>query len=55
MSDQMRAGDVRLHTRASLFEQASRISFLRAHLMAQHEEKCAAFGQSSRRAVFSIA
>jgi hypothetical protein len=41
--------------RATLYERASRIAFLRAHILARDEEARPAFGESLRRANFAVA
>jgi hypothetical protein len=41
--------------RASLYEIASRIAFLRAHMIARNEEVRPVFGQSFRPAAFATA
>lgn len=42
-------------TRANIYERASRIAFLRAHVLSRHEEVSPIFGQTFRRALFAIA
>jgi hypothetical protein len=55
-ADQIRAADSGdLQTKASLYETASRVAFLRAHLIAKDEEARPMFGQSFRRAAFAVA
>jgi hypothetical protein len=53
-AERMRAGSDS-QARASLYERASRIAFLRAYRIARDEEACPAFGQIVRRAVFALA
>lgn len=53
-AERMRANSESL-ARASLYEKASRIAFLRAHSLAREEEARPAFGQSLRRAIFATA
>lgn len=53
-AERMRA-DAKCQERANLYERASRIAFLRAHLSARDEESRPLFGQSFRRAVFASA
>lgn len=53
-AERMRAdSDSRL--RASLYERASRVAFLRAHMLAKNEEVRPSFGQTFRRAIFAVA
>jgi hypothetical protein len=53
-AERMRA-DVEAQTLASLYETASRIAFLKAHLIAREEEVRPMFGQSFRRAAYAAA
>jgi hypothetical protein len=53
-AERMRA-DVEAQTLASLYERASRVAFLKAHLIAREEEVRPIFGQSFRRAAFAAA
>jgi hypothetical protein len=53
-ADRMRA-DADACPRASLYEIASRIAFLRAHVIARNEEGRPVFGQSFRGAAFASA
>ena len=53
-AERMRA-DADSHTRASLYDRASRVAFLRAHIIARDEQIRPMFGQSVRRAVFGSA
>lgn len=43
------------HTRASLYDRASRVAFLKAHIIARHEQVRPVFGQSFRRSLFASA
>ena len=54
-AERMRAADSDFHTRASLCETASRIAFLRAHILAKDEEARPSFGMIFRRAAFAVA
>jgi hypothetical protein len=55
-ADQMRAADAGdIQAKASLYETASRVAFLRAHLIARDEETRPMFGESFRRAAFAVA
>jgi hypothetical protein len=47
--------DAGSQTRASLYDRASRVAFLRAHLIARNEEGRPSFGQTFRRAMFASA
>lgn len=53
-AERMRA-DNDSQMRASLYERASRVAFLRAHILAKDEELRGTFGQSFRRAIFAVA
>lgn len=53
-ADRMRT-DESLQRRASICETASRVAFLRAHLIAKQEQVFPLVGESYRRAVFSVA
>jgi len=53
-AERMRS-DSDAQVRASLYERASRVAFLRAHLLAKDEEVRPTFGQSFRRAIFAVA
>ncbi len=56
VADQVRAADGSdLKHLIGLYEKASRVAFLRAHVIARDEEARPRFGQSSHRAVFAIA
>ena len=54
VTERMRA-DVEAQTLASLYERASRVAFLKAHLIAQEEEVRPIFGASLRRAAYAAA
>jgi hypothetical protein len=54
-ADRMRASDGDFQLRARLCEIASRVAFLRAHVIARDEEIRPAFGDSFRRASFAVA
>lgn len=54
-AERMREADRDLHSRASICERASRVAFLRAHVIAKSEEVCPAFGELFRRAAFAVA
>ncbi len=55
-ANQMRAAsDTDIQIRANLYEKASRIAFLRAHVIAKDEEVRPRFGQIFHRAVFAVA
>lgn len=53
-AERMRA-DADSCVRASLYERASRVAFLRAHMLARDEQVRPTFGQSLRRAIFAVA
>ena len=53
-AERMRA-DTDSCVRASLYERASRVAFLRAHLLAHDEQMRPTLGQSFRRAIFAVA
>jgi hypothetical protein len=54
-ADRMRAADHAFEIRARICETASRVAFLRAHLIAKREEILPPLGESFRRAVFAVA
>ncbi len=54
-ADRMRSVDQSLERRANICETASRVAFLRAHVIAKREQIFPTFGESHRRAVFSVA
>jgi hypothetical protein len=51
----MRAADDAFEIRAQICETASRVAFLRAHLIANREEILPVLGETFRRGVFAIA
>jgi hypothetical protein len=51
----MRAADHDFQTRANVCEAASRIAFLRAHIIAKDEETRPSFETIFRRAAFAVA
>ena len=53
-ADRMRSSQHDFEKCATLYETASRVAFLRAHLIAKQEE-IVAFGDTLRRAAFAIA
>jgi len=54
-AERMRAITADFERRATLCETASRVAFLKAHLLAKDEEMRPAFYQSCRRAAFAVA
>lgn len=54
-ADRMRASDESHHIRASIFETASRVAFLRAQSIAKQEQIFPVLGHSYRRAAFAFA
>ena len=54
-ADRIRAAESGCQIRASMCETASRISFLRAHMIAKDEQTCPALGEVFRRAPFAVA
>ena len=54
-ADRMRAGDHSFEIRAQICDTASRVAFLRAHLMAKREEILPALGETFWRAIFAVA
>lgn len=54
-AERMKTADIDGCGRAVMFETASRVSFLKAHLIAKKEESAPVFGETSRRAVFAVA
>jgi hypothetical protein len=54
-AERMKTADIHFCSRAAMFEAASRVTFLKAHLIAQKEEAAPMFGEVSRRAVFAVA
>ena len=55
VAERMRAADRDFQTRANVCEAASRIAFLRAHIIAKDEETRPSFGTICRRAAFAVA
>ena len=53
-ADRMREADRAFAIRANICETASRVAFLRAHMIARREEIIPQFGECLRRAVFSV-
>jgi hypothetical protein len=53
-AERMRTAEADFQALANLYEIASRIAFLRAHLIAKDEQIRPAFGQS-RRPIFAVA
>jgi hypothetical protein len=53
-AERMRA-DGEAQTLASLYERASRVAFLRAHIIARDEQVRPVFGQGFQRALFASA
>lgn len=54
-ADRMRAADHAFEIRAQICETASRVAFLRAHIIAGRAEILPPFGETFRRAVFAVA
>ena len=55
LAERMRAADRDFQTRANVCEAASRIAFLRAHIIAKDEETRPGFGMTFQRAAFAVA
>jgi len=53
-ADRMRTSDQSHHIRASVYETASRVAFLRAQSIAKQEQIFPVLGQSYRRAAFAV-
>jgi len=53
-ADRLRETDRAFAIRANICETASRVAFLRAHLIARQEEILPGFGECLRRAVFAL-
>jgi hypothetical protein len=53
-ADRMRASDEDFAIRARMCETASRVAFLRAHLIAKREEIMPLLGETLRRAAFAV-
>lgn len=54
-ADRMRAAEGLFETRASICDAASRVAFLKAHLIAKREEVFPVLGDTFRRAAFAVA
>ena len=54
-ADRIRVADHSFEIRAQICDTASRVAFLRAHLIAKREEILPALGETFRRAVFAVA
>lgn len=54
-AERIRTQEAEFQLRASLCEAASRVAFLRAHVIAQNEEARPVFGESFRRTAFATA
>ena len=55
-ADQMRSAEGgKFQSLANIYEKASRVAFLRAHLIARDEEVRPRFGENFPRAVFAVA
>jgi len=54
-ADRMRAADDAFEIRAQICETASRVAFLRAHMISKREEILPPLGETCRRAVFAVA
>ncbi len=52
-AEYLRSQNAQADLRARICETASRVAFLRAHILAKHEELRPALGQPSRRAIFA--
>jgi hypothetical protein len=53
-AERMKTADLNCCSRAAMFEAASRVTFLRAHMIAKKEESTPLLGETSRRAVFAV-
>lgn len=53
-ADRMREADRAFAIRANICETASRVAFLRAHMIARQEEIVPGFGECLRRAFFAV-
>jgi hypothetical protein len=53
-ADRMRQADRAFAVRANICETASRVAFLRAHIIARREKIIPEFGECLRQAVFSV-
>lgn len=54
-ADRMRAADQTHHLRVSICDTASRVAFLRAHLIAKQEQMFPVSGETFYRASFAVA
>lgn len=54
-AERMKTADIHFCDRAAMFEAASRVTFLRAHVIAKKEEAAPRLGETSRRAIFAVA
>lgn len=54
-AEYLRSADTQTHVRARIYETASRVAFLRAHVLTMHEEARPKFGETARRAIFARA
>jgi hypothetical protein len=54
-AERMKTSDINFCSRAAMLEAASRVTFLKAHLIAKKEESAPRLGEISRRAVFAAA
>ena len=53
-AERMKTADISFCGRAAMFEAASRVTFLKAHVIAQQEEAAPPLGETRRRAVFAV-
>lgn len=53
-AERMKTADINFYGRAAMFEAASRITFLKAHVIAKEEETTPLLGEIARRAVFAV-
>ena len=54
-AERMKTADIHFCERAAMFEAASRVTFLKAHVIAKKEEAAPRLGETRRRAVFGVA
>ena len=54
-AERMKTANVHFCGRAAMFETASRVTFLKAHVIAKKEEMAPRLSETRRRAVFAIA
>ncbi len=52
-AEYLRSSDTQAHFRARICETASRVAFLKAHILTRHEDAQPVFGQMSPRALFA--